>query len=311
MKKILCIDGGGVRGLIPALVLAEIEKRSGRPAAQSFDLIAGSSAGALLALGLGKSDGSGETHYSAMELADIFQDRSRDLFSCPLWRKISSISGLRSELYSHEIMEDFLKECFGEALFGEGLTKIMVTSYDLETHKPFFFKNWQEKFRSLRIRDIGRASSAAPRFYDPAMVDIYGETRHLIDGGVFVNSPAVSAYVEARKIFPEERDFFVLSLGAGLVTDPMPPTRIRDWGKTGWTILLLACINNGLSETADYQMNGLLGERHIRLQAELSMASAHMDDVSEKNLANLRAEAEKVIRLQSRELDEACRLAAR
>jgi patatin-like phospholipase/acyl hydrolase len=73
MKKILSIDGGGIRGLIPALVPAEIEKRTGRAVAECFDLIAGTSTGGILAPGFARDDGNGKPKYAAKDLAGIYQ----------------------------------------------------------------------------------------------------------------------------------------------------------------------------------------------------------------------------------------------
>jgi uncharacterized protein len=86
MKKTLSIDGGGIRGLIPALVLAEIEKRIARAVAECFDLIAGTSTGGILALGFARDDGNGKPKYAAKDLAGINQTRGKDIFSRSLWK---------------------------------------------------------------------------------------------------------------------------------------------------------------------------------------------------------------------------------
>jgi patatin-like phospholipase/acyl hydrolase len=91
MKKILSIDGGGIRGLIPALVLAEIEKRTGRAVAECFDLIAGTSTGGILALGFARDDGNGKPRYAAKDLAGIYQTRGREIFSRSLWKGATSL----------------------------------------------------------------------------------------------------------------------------------------------------------------------------------------------------------------------------
>lgn len=79
MKKILSIDGGGIRGIIPALVLAEIEKRTAKPISTCFDLFAGTSTGGILSLGLTKADPFGRPEYSAADLAEIYASRGREI----------------------------------------------------------------------------------------------------------------------------------------------------------------------------------------------------------------------------------------
>ena len=96
MKRILSIDGGGIRGLIPALVLAEIESRTGRAVGQCFDLIAGTSTGGILAMGLTRDDGNGKPRFSAGDLADIYQARGKEIFSRSLWKGAASL-GVRAD----------------------------------------------------------------------------------------------------------------------------------------------------------------------------------------------------------------------
>jgi len=80
-----------------------------------------------------------------------------------------------------------------------------------------FFKSWRDRFENVRALEACRATSAAPTYFEPAHVDLDGGVRTLVDGGVFINSPAVSAYAEAIKLFPGE-DFQLLSLGTGELT---------------------------------------------------------------------------------------------
>jgi predicted acylesterase/phospholipase RssA len=308
MKKILSIDGGGIRGLIPALVLAEIEARTGRAIADCFDLIAGTSTGGILALGFAKDDGNGKPQYSAGDLAGIYQSRGREIFARSLWRGASSVGGLTDERYSHKGLEKVLEEYFGDDELGSGLTRTLIASYDIQNRAPLFLKSWREEHRSVPMKHAARATSAAPTYFEPALVPVGGATRALIDGGVFINSPAVSAYAEARKIFRGEEDFLVLSLGTGQLIRPILFAEARDWGKAGWLAPLLSCMFDGVSDAADYQMRMLAGENYIRLQTDLSIASDDMDNATRGNIENLKAEAKKLIRTHKTEIETLCRL---
>ncbi|MFM9913729.1 MAG: patatin-like phospholipase family protein [Methylophilaceae bacterium] len=308
MRKILSIDGGGIRGLIPALVLAEIEARTGKSIAESFDLIAGTSTGGLLALGFSKDDGNGKAQYSATALADIYQKRGKEIFSRSLWKGISSVGGLTDELYSHKGIENILEEYFGDEPIGSGLTKTLVTCYDIQNREPLFLKSWRSEYGSVQMKHAARATSAAPTYFEPALVPIGSSIKAIVDGGVFINSPSVSAYVEAIRIFPEEKDFFVLSLGTGELIRPIEYSEAKDWGKAGWLMPLLSCMFDGVSDAANYQMNMLLGEKYIRLETSLSIASDDMDNTTNGNIENLRAEAKKLIRTHENEIDAVCEL---
>src|SRR5215210_4815135 len=99
MKKVLSIDGGGIRGIIPAMVLAEIEARTGKRSAEMFDLVAGTSTGGILALGLTKPGQDGKPEYSAKKLIDLYETEGRKIFSIPVWHRVHSVGGLAEEKY--------------------------------------------------------------------------------------------------------------------------------------------------------------------------------------------------------------------
>ena len=308
MKKILSIDGGGIRGLIPALVLAEIEAKTSKAIAECFDLIAGTSTGGILALGFSKNNGNGKPQYSANDLAGIYQSRGKEIFSRSLWKGVSSVGGLTDELYSHKGLEKILDEYFGDDPLGAGLTRTLITSYDIQNREPLFFKSWREEYRSVQMKHAARATSAAPTYFEPALVPIGGATKALVDGGIFINSPSVSAYAEARKIFSED-DLFVLSLGTGELIRPISYAEAKDWGKVGWLVPLLSCMFDGVADTSNYQMQMFLGqEKYIRLQTNLSTASDDMDNTTNGNIENLKTEAKKLIRTHKNELERVCRL---
>lgn len=307
MKRILSIDGGGIRGLIPALVLAEIEERTGKSIADSFDLIAGTSTGGILALGLARDNGNGNPKYTAKDLAGIYESRGREIFSRSPWKGVSSVAGIADELYSHKGIENVLNEYFGDEPLGSCLTRALITSYDIQNREPLFFKSWREEHRSVQMKHAARATSAAPTYFEPALVPIGGATKALVDGGVFINSPTISAYAEAKKVFADEDSFFVLSLGTGELVRPISFAEAKDWGKAGWLVPLLSCMFDGVSDATDYQMKTFIGEeRYIRLQTDLSNASDDMDNATKGNIENLKAEAKKLVRTHKNEIETVC-----
>ena len=114
-----------------------------------------------------------------------------------------------------------LHHYLGESRLIDAITPTMVTAYDLERRKTIFFKSWRERFEDISCVQACRATAAAPTYFEPAVFELDGAERALIDGGVFINSPSVSAYAEAIKLFPGE-DFQLLSLGTGELTRPLP-----------------------------------------------------------------------------------------
>ena len=293
-RRVLSIDGGGIRGIIPALVLAHLEQHTGKPCSELFDLMVGTSTGGMLALGLSIDDGHGKALFTAQQLVKLYDEHGAEIFEQSLWRKVRSVGGILEEAYSHEALETILDRYFGERALSECGVPTMVTSYDIQHRRTVFLKSWHSDHSGLLCREAARATSAAPTYFEPANLEWASETRTLIDGGVFINSPSVSAYAEARKLFPDE-EIAMLSIGTGELTRAIPYEAAKTWGSALWVMSLLDCMLDGASKAADHQMRLFLGANYLRLQTPLNYASDDMDDASQGNLRNLRQIAEELI----------------
>lgn len=306
MIKILSIDGGGIRGLVPALVLEELERRLGKPVHQVFDMFAGTSTGGILALGLTRPGASATTRaLSPTDLVGLYREHGREIFARSFWRGMASVGGLTEEKYPVANLERLLSRYLGESAMRDALKPTMVTSYDIEERRPFFFKSWRADRNGVPMWRAGRATSAAPTYFEPAEVEVGGRVRALVDGGVFVNNPALSAYAEARRLHPNETDFLVVSLGTGEHTRSIARDDAKDWGLVQWAGPLLSVIFDGVSDAVDYQLDHILGDtRHFRFQTSLDKASDDMDNASAANLYALAAEAQDVLRDGAERLDQ-------
>ncbi|MHA1469484.1 MAG: CBASS cGAMP-activated phospholipase [Candidatus Asgardarchaeia archaeon] len=308
MKCVLSIDGGGIRGIIPALILAEIEKRTGKSVAKLFDFLAGTSTGGIIALGMSHNDGNGGSKYTAQDFAELYEKKGKEIFPRSLWKGFSSIGGLGNEKYSEKGLEKVLKEYFKNEPLGASLKNVLITSYDIQNREPYFFKSWRDEWNTTEMRLVARATSAAPTYFEPASIQVGSGTRVLIDGGVFVNNPAVSAYAECKRLFPDEKEIFVVSLGTGELTRSISYSEAKDWGLVGWTVPLLSCMFDGASDVVDYQMKQILGDSFIRLQTSLVVASDDMDNVTKGNIDNLKLEAKKLIKTHKIQIDKICNI---
>lgn len=218
------------------------------------------------------------------------------------------MAGLTDEIYPHKGLEQVLTKYFKDDTLSSGLTKTLITSYDIENREPLFFKSWKSEHQSVFMKHAARATSAAPTYFEPALLTINGQQKALVDGGIFINSPAVSAYAEAKKIFPDEKEFFVLSLGTGELIRKIPFSEAKDWGKAEWLVPLLNCMFDGVSDATNYQMEMFLGNGYIRLQTDLSDASDDMDNTTYENIQHLKAEAKKLISTRAIQIDQICQL---
>ena len=294
MKRILSIDGGGIRGIIPAVVLAHLEQVTRKPISELFDLVVGTSTGGILACALTRAGALRRPLYSAHDLVDLYRERGHDVFNSSTWQRITSLGGVLDELYDHEGLEAVLHHYLGDSLLCDALTHTMVTAYDIERRETVFFKSWRDRFEHISCVQACRATSAAPTYFEPAIVDLDNAERALIDGGVFINSPAVSAYAEALKLFPGE-EFQMLSLGTGELTRTIRNEESQTWGKAGWLLPLLSCMFDGMADAADHQMRLFLGDTYQRLQLTLVGANDDMDDASAENIAALESLANQLI----------------
>jgi uncharacterized protein len=316
--KVLSIDGGGIRGIIPALVLAEIERQTGRPACELFDLIAGTSAGGIVALGVTAAGADGRPLHSADQLAEFFVEEGPKIFSHSLLRTIETVDGLREQKYSASGLEAALKNKLEGASLSAALCDVLITSYDIQSHEPFFFKSRRAREspeRDYPMHVVARATSAAPTYFEPEHVIPSSHTHDepadyaLVDGGTFANNPAMCAYAEAMRTHPGA-EILMVSLGTGRLTESIPFSKAEHWGLLEWARPLLGVIMDGSSTAIDYQLDQLLGhdERHFRFQAELEGVSDSLDDASAANIDGLRGLANKLIEKRSPQIAKVCEL---
>ena len=303
LRRVLSIDGGGIRGIIPAMVIAHIEKRMGKPAHELFDLMVGTSTGGILALGLAHPGPGKPAQFSARRVVRLYEEHGGKIFEHSLWRKVRTVGGFLEEAYSHEVLEAILGEYFADSTLAECELPTMVTSYDIQNRRTVFLKSWHTDHGKILCSDAARATSAAPTYFEPKPLETGDESRVLIDGGIFMNSPSVSAYAEARKLFPDE-PIALLSLGTGELTRPIPYEEARTWGSALWVMSLLDCMFDGVSKAADHQMQLFLGERYQRLQTTLDFASDDMDDASKGNIRNLKQTARELIKANEQVLEQ-------
>ena len=231
-----------------------------------------------------------------------------EIFSRSFWHGVSSVAGFTEEKYPQEPLETVLKDYLDDVPLQAALTRVLVSSYDIEARSPFFFKSWREESEPVLMRYAARATSAAPTYFEPAQVMVAGQELALIDGGVFVNNPAMSAYSEARRLFPDETAFLIVSLGTGQLTRRIPFETAKDWGKVQWALPILNVVFDGVSAAVDYQLQQILGEQFFRFQTTLDTANDDMDDASAANLMALKLEAGRIIQAQGADLDKVCQM---
>ena len=320
--SVLAVDGGGIRGVIPARIIQELERRLNRPASQLFDLVAGTSTGGIIALGLTKPNpGGGGPAFSAAELLSLYVDHGRELFPRSF---LTDIRALVDERYDTRPLEWLLQARFGETMLSEALVEVVIPSYDLSRPGPFFFKRrytLRDRNADVKMWVAARATSAAPTYFEPARLPALGagdRDHALVDGGVYANNPAVAAYADAIDLWTDEAEIHVVSIGTGAPPTtnpghggiPIDFNRAQHWGLDRWARPMLEVVLDGVAKAVEWQMDHLCNIqnnlRYHRLQAPLATASHAMDDASPENIQRLQADAEALLADSAQQVDKIC-----
>jgi patatin-like phospholipase/acyl hydrolase len=282
MRRLLSIDGGGCYGLIPALILAELEKRTGKRCADLFDIIAGTSTGGIIACGL-------SIGIPAASLALLYHDHGAEIFRSSFREKVESLDGLSAPKYSAATLERYLKQALGDKTLASAQTHLLVPTTRCDTEAgPYFFRSWVGP--NFLLRDVARATSAAPVYFPPAVVaPIDGASMICIDGGVHSNDPEDWAVFEAAKLWPGE-EVAVVSLGTGY--EPLDVEAKASWGGIDWLkggIIELAIICTEINAAA---RAAAMGHSRVRIQPRIS---GNIDDASPENIAAMTKAAQAII----------------
>lgn len=330
--KILSIDGGGIRGIIPGTILNEIEKRIQKKLsdpnarlAEYLDLVAGTSTGGILSCGmLIPGEVEGQPKYSMQEVVNIYLENGSKIFDLDLAQKLRSGLGVLDEKYSNQALKDSLKEKFGDVWLRDLLKPCLIPAYDTQRRQTKFFNQADavnEVSRDFLVREVAQATGSAPTYFEAANIKSGLDVSYpLIDGGVFANNPSMCAYAEARSMEfvdkgvknPSAKDMFLVSIGTGTVEKAYSHDDIKDYGLAQWIKPLIDIMMSANSETVNYQLRmmfdsvvepGTSNKDYIRIEPDLLSASSEMDDASPENMARLREAGLDYVANNSSEID--------
>jgi patatin-like phospholipase/acyl hydrolase len=274
--QILAIDGGGMRGLFPAGILARLEETFGIRIADCFDLIAGTSTGGIIALGIGKG-------LSPAEIENFYLKRGPRIFA-GADSVLRSIAHIGEAKYDTAPLQKELRECFGDTLLGESQKRLVVTSYDMENDDVRLMKTAHHaRLRNdykLPMWQVALATSAAPTYFSACKA--IADTR-LVDGGVWANNPTMVGLTEAISLLKVPlSDIRILSIGTSWELKQRPET-LDHAGKWGWKSEIVDVMFRGQSHAAVKQAQLLLDtpeqQRVLRLDFPVPEDTFDLDRV--------------------------------
>jgi uncharacterized protein len=320
--RVLAIDGGGIRGYIPSLVLAEIERRAQRPAATLFDLVVGTSTGGIIGMGLAVGQ-------SAETLSEFYPRYGRRIFGGverSAWQ--SRIFGYGATLgeslnkaattvgapfggnprftgnarHSSDGLEGVLREVLGDTPLSQSTMDLAVTSFDGAQSIPVVFSRRDALANpsyDLPLWVVARATSAAPTYFPPCQHDWAGHQRNFVDGGVWANNPAGVALAESVPLTAARKmtgsSVLLVSLGTGVAPSGETFGGSASWiGAAGDTIKTATSVFAGELLAA----RALPASNYVRLQVVDQRIAGAMDDPSVARLEALKAAAMGLIQTQ-------------
>ncbi len=327
--KILSIDGGGIRGIIPGTILKYLEEtlqkldnNSNLRLADYFDFIAGTSTGGILSCLYLMPDSKGKPMYSAKQALDLYIEHGHEIFDRTILRKLTSGDGIIHEKYSDGPLYSLLDKYFGDENLDKLVKPCLITSYDITDRKAVFFTSVDAKLDAMynfKVKDVARATSAAPTYFQPAHIQSLNDQLYtLVDGGMFANNPALCAYAEVRKLNfgslnkPTAKDMIIVSLGTGAVKKSYHYDKFKSAGEIEWLEPVIDILMSGNSETVDYQLRQMYltldssadQADYYRLEPGLKEACSEMDIATADNINKLFQAGLSYVRDNAKELDQ-------
>ncbi|NEP57175.1 MAG: patatin-like phospholipase family protein [Symploca sp. SIO2G7] len=309
--RILSLDGGGIRGVVSATILKEIEevvkeKENGKALHEYFDLIAGTSTGSILAAGIA-------CQKNAEEMVQLYEKRGKDIFLKQVRQKRKAtlnplkigsfkpitfgLQVLKSyALYPHESKNQGLANVLKQELKHKKLekcpqigeikeTQLLILAYDVLSRNTTWFANDDptEWYYDTEIWKICTASASAPTFFPPYKLP-YSKDIILphIDGGVAANNPELAAIAHALSMKtdnsnPKIEEIAVLSIGTGKTTSPYKYEEVKKWGLLNWATKIPDIFLDPGAENANYITQriflGMERKNYLRLNFDLNELS--------------------------------------
>ena len=269
--RILALSGGGYLGLYSVRLLTRLEVAAGKPIAQCFDLISGTSAGAIAALAL-------SLEIPAAEIEKVFIDHGPLIFpqiSRPfreMKRTLAFLHSLLRPKYSDVVLRDAIASLIGEdkTLASAGhrlaLPVVNVTTGQIEVLKTPHLANWTHH-SDLKMIDVGLAAAAAPTYFPMAELanSLY------VDGAIFANAPDLVGVHEAEYYLGRSsEEIEVLSIGTTTGNFSLPYSHGRSYGSARWLRggRLFATITSAQQQLTQVMLRHHLGDRYLRLDTQ-------------------------------------------
>ncbi|WP_044282909.1 patatin-like phospholipase family protein [Candidatus Amoebophilus asiaticus] len=305
--RILSIDGGGIRGIIPARILQGMEEQTGKHIFELFDVVIGTSTGSLLSLALVTPNEQGGAKYKAGDVVGFYRQQGPKIFYSSWVHNLYTGWGLWRPRYNRKNLDAALAELLGDVKLSQTLKPALSISYSLDKALPHVWAT-QKVILGLQtdhyLKDIAGATSAAPTYFAPkVMYDERGNILHEVDGGIWANNPEFIAIIvlDSMEKVPDKKDIIVVSIGTGVCKPNIElcvkeVSKLQTAGILGWMLgvkpNLIEMMMSADSEWSRTAMSTLYPHSY-RLQIPIPQSQSRMDD--SRNIDKLGKLAEEYI----------------
>lgn len=321
--RILSIDGGGIRGIIPATILwyleEQLQKRTNNTNARLcdfFDFFAGTSTGGILVCNYLAPDPKNAKRpmLSARDSLDMYMEDGPLIFQKTLSSQLKSLNGLIRQRYDAYTLESCLQKAMGEhTMLGDLLRPCLIPAYDIQSNQAVIFKSHdvkQGRAKDYKAWQVSRATTAAPSYFEPMKLQDNDRSLSLIDGAMFARNPALCAYLEAQEVVSKpkdtERKVVMLSLGTGDCLDNLCHQSMKEKGAIGWLKPMIDIMLHSGADIVNTQLKQLfqsLNGNYHRINPCLGRADEAMDNVNRGNLLALHEAGLKYVEDNKTQLD--------
>jgi hypothetical protein len=262
--RILSVDGGGLRGLFPATILENMKNDLGIEFKEEFDLVIGTSTGSIIAAGLA-------TNFPVKNLKTLYLDRSEEIFN----DNGISLKGIRKSKYSKESFVKEVADALGDRKMNETEIDLLITAGDVTKGKAVVLSEKDD----VKIADAVIASCSAPVYFKPHSID----DKFYVDGGIWANSPALIALVEAMSEYKKPlKQIQLLSIGTGedksVYFSQKMLKKSKNWGILKWNSRLVTIGLQVAKDGTDRNCQKLLSKKNYLRLDFTSKKNLPMDD---------------------------------
>lgn len=303
---ILSLDGGGIRGVMSAVILQEVERQIKKPLNKHFNLIAGTSTGSILAAAIASG-------LKSQDIIRLYQEDGPKIFPyqslfSPQRLGLVLRYGLSAPKFSDKGLIKVLQDKFGTTKLSDvgDLPQLLIVAYDTIGREPIVFKSWRRDadYFNVPLWEACVCSASAPAYFPAHLLKAESRTYSMIDGGVGASNPSACAVAEAIRLGYPIKDISMLSIGTGDSATPIVWKKARGWGLSQWVwkgrlIDVLFDASAKIHHYVSLQVLSSLESQNERrpgyLRLQPTITNDQIDDASPENIAKLVRDAQEYI----------------